>query len=139
MKSRRTKAGFLQHQLARRERQIVGVVYRLGQASVAELVANIPDPPTADSIRRTCHILVEKGVLKGHAISPRRKVYRPALAANRARRSALEGILETFFGGSSRMLVGTLVDLQRDNLTKEDIDRLTQMVDAAPKKKRDKT
>ena len=61
----------------------------------------------------------------------RRKVYRPALAPGKARRNALQHVIDTFFGGSSRMLVGTLIDLRRDDLTDEDVARLTQMVESA--------
>lgn len=79
--------------LSRRERQIMDAVYSLGEATVK----TIPDPPTSMSVRRLMHILVEKGQGKGREVS-----YRPRKAKAEAGQSALQGVLETFFGALSR-------------------------------------
>jgi predicted transcriptional regulator len=131
---RTKKSELLQQQLSRRERQIMGAVYRLRKATVAEVVENIPDPPTADAVRRLCHILEEKGYLKALAGSGPR-TYAPTVNLRSARKSALDNLLDTFFGGSPHTLVATLLDARRDDLSQEDIDRLTDMIDEAEKKK----
>ena len=79
--------------LSRRERQIMDAVYSLGEATVK----TIPDPPTSMSVRRLMQILVEKGQGKGREVS-----YRPRKAKAEAGQSALQGMLETFFGALSR-------------------------------------
>ena len=83
--------------LSRRERQIMDAVYSLGEATVKQVVETIPDPPTSMSVRRLMHILVEKGQGKGREVS-----YRPRKAKAEAGQSALQGVLETFFGALSR-------------------------------------
>ncbi len=128
----RKKREFQEHKLSRRERQIMQVVYRLGQATVAEITATVPEPPTADSIRRMCHILEDKGHLKAHS-DGNRKVYQPTVTSDNARTNALDNMLETFFAGSPHMLVATLLDAKRDQLSPDDIQRLTQLIENAEK------
>ncbi len=127
---RRRKKDILEHQLSRRERQIMGAVYRLGKASVAEIVDNIPDPPTQDAIRRMCHILADKGLLKARP-DGQRKVYSPTIDSNKARHSALDNVIDTFFGGSPGMLVAALLDDRKEELSGEDLERLTRLIDEA--------
>lgn len=127
---RSKKSDQLQHQLSRRERQIMGAVYRLGAASVADVVAHIPSPPTQDAVRRLCHILEDKGLLRSRSEGTRR-IYSPTVNLRTARRSALENVIETFFGGSPHMLVATLLDARRDELSADDVARLTEMIDEA--------
>jgi predicted transcriptional regulator len=128
----RKKKDVLEHHLSRRERQIMQAIYRLGSASVADVVENIPDPPTQDAVRRLCHILEEKGLLKARP-DGQRKVYSPTVDSESARRGALENLIDTFFGGSSRMLVATLLDARRDELSEDEIKRLTRMLEEAEK------
>ena len=130
MPRKKQKKDLLEHHLSRRERQIMGAVYRLGRASVADVVANIPDPPTQDAVRRLCHILEEKGLLKARP-DGQRKVYSPTVNSKNARRGALENMIDTFFGGSPHMLVAALLDARRDELSDEDVHRLTKMIESA--------
>ncbi len=128
----RKKREFQEHKLSRRERQIMQAVYRLGQATVVEITDNIPEPPTPDSIRRMCHILEDKGHLKAHADGTR-KVYQPTVTSDNARNNALDNVLETFFAGSPHMLVAALLDTKRDQLSGDDIQRLTRLIEDAEK------
>lgn len=124
------KKEFNELQLSRRERQIMRAVYRMGRATVAEIVESIPDPPTSDAVRRMCHILEEKGHLKAHAAGLA-KVYEPTVAASRARQNALQNVMETFFSGSPHLLVAALLDAKRDQLSVKDVERLTRMIEDA--------
>ncbi len=128
----RKKREFQEHKLSRRERQIMQAVYRLGQATVVEITDNIPEPPTPDSIRRMCHILEDKGHLKAHADGTR-KVYQPTVTSDNAGNNALDNVLETFFAGSPHMLVAALLDTKRDQLSGDDIQRLTRLIEDAEK------
>jgi len=114
--------------LSRRERQIMRAVYRQGRATVAEIVASLPDPPSPDSIRRMCHILEDKGHLRSVADGARR-VYRPTVARGRASRHALADVIDTFFSGSPHLLVATLLDTHRDQLSPQDVARLRRMIE----------
>ena len=130
--ARRKKKDVLAHQLSRRERQIMAAVYRLGPATVSDVVASIPDPPSSDAVRRLCHILKEKGLLRARRAGTR-NVFSPTVDPRTARRSALENLLDTFFGGSPHHLVATLLDTRRDKLSDEDLARLTEMIESAGK------
>jgi len=124
------KRVYREHELSRRERQIMQAIYRTGQATVADIVAVIPDPPTPDSIRRMCHILEDKGFLTSKTRGPSR-IYRPTVTQGRAARSALSDVVDNFFGGSPQMLVAALLDTHKDRLSPEDVARLRDLIDAA--------
>ena len=84
--------------LGHRERQIVEAVYRLGEASVGDVVAELIDPPSYSTIRAMLGVLADKGVLRFRR-DGKRYVYRPAVAAEVASQTALSNLLSTFFGG----------------------------------------
>lgn len=85
--------------LSRRERQILQVLFELGEGSVTDIRARLPDPPTATAVRTMLGILVERGHVRRRQ-QGRRKLYRSAVPAAKAGRSAFRRTLEMFFGGS---------------------------------------
>lgn len=113
----------------------MAAVYRLGRAGVAEVVSSIPDPPSSDAVRRLCHILREKGLLRARREGAR-NVFSPTVDPRTARRGALENLLDTFFGGSPHLLVAALLDSRRDELSDEDVARLTGMIESAEEARR---
>ena len=117
--------------LSRRERQIMDVVYRLGEASAAEIQENLPSPPSYSAVRAQLVILEEKGALT-HTKKSRRYIYRPTVAPHRAKRSALRRLLSTFYGGSAENLVASLLDPEDSKLPAKEIDRIRKMVEAIP-------
>src|SRR2546428_12358976 len=87
-------------ELGKRERQIREAVYRLGRASVAEVRAELPDAPSYSAVRGMMRFLEEKGQLR-HVQDGVRYVYLPTVAPSKARKSALERLVRTFFGGAA--------------------------------------
>ncbi len=128
--SKRAKREFTEHELSRRERQIMAAVYRLGKATVAEIVDEIPEPPTSDAVRRMCNILAERGFLRSRPDGAR-NVFHPTVPPAKARRTALDHLLQTFFRDSPHQLVATLLQARRKELSDEDVDRLTAMIEDA--------
>ena len=116
-------------ELSRRERQIMDAVYRTSQATVAEIHARIPDPPSINALRRLVTILEEKGHLKRTWDGPR-MTFVPTLARKKAARQALERVREIFFGGSAGQAAAALFE-ERDGLTEDDLAMLSQLIDAA--------
>ena len=57
--------------LSRRLNEIMDVVYRLGAASVAEILEELRDPPTDGAVRRMLNILAEKGLVEARYDGPR--------------------------------------------------------------------
>lgn len=114
--------------LSRRERQVVEAVYRLDEATVAEVQAELADPPGYDAVRTTLRLLEEKGVLR-HRRRGQRYVYRPVMAKSRARQGALRELVRTFFEGSAEAAALALLKLEHGDGAGEEIDRLRRLVD----------
>lgn len=85
--------------LSRRERQIMDIIYTAGEATVRQVQARLPEPPTDMAVRRMLQILEEKGQLRRRP-EGREVVYLPAQSKARAGLSALQHVLDTFFGGA---------------------------------------
>jgi predicted transcriptional regulator len=116
--------------LSRRERQIMDVVYRLGRPTAAEVQGGLPDPPSYSAIRALLRILEEKGHLRHERDGPR-YVFLPTVGRDKARRSALRRLVQTFFEGSTAQAVAALLGEPGTNLSGEDLDRLSRLIDAA--------
>jgi predicted transcriptional regulator len=119
--------------LSRRERQIMDVIYGRGQATAAEVVAALPDPPSYSAVRALLRILEQKGHLRHQEDGPR-YVFLPTVSRDRARRSALRNLVRTFFDGSPAQAAAALID--QADLSDEDVTRLTAMIDKARKEGR---
>lgn len=122
-------------ELSRRERQIMDIVYRLGEAGAAEVCGNLPDPPSYSAVRAMLRVLEEKGHLRHEERGPR-YVFHAIVSVESARRSALRRLLRTFFDNSLEEAVATLLDVESSNVTKEELDRLASMIDEARKEGR---
>ena len=114
-------------QLGRRERQIVEALYRLGKASVAEVRASLPDPPTYSAVRGMLNLLEEKGHVN-HQRDGIRYVYLPAIAPVRARQSALRHLVYTFFEGSTLAAAAALLEMSGNNLSTQDREHLAALI-----------
>ena len=122
----------VQLNLSRRERQIMDLIFQRGRATAAEVMENLPDPPSYSAVRATLRILEEKGHVQ-HEQNGLRYVFVPTLARETAKRSALEHLLQTFFNGSAEQAVATLLDESASRLSEEELDRLAQLIEKARK------
>jgi predicted transcriptional regulator len=116
--------------LGARERQILDAIYQLGEASVAEVLASLTDPPSYSAIRTMIRALETKGLLRHRQIGTK-YVYRPARSRESASRSALAHLMRTFFGGSATDTVAAVLDASASKLTDDDLERLEQIIDQA--------
>jgi BlaI family transcriptional regulator, penicillinase repressor len=116
--------------LSRRERQIMDVLYRDRQATAAEVLAALPDPPSYSAVRAMLRVLETKGHVR-HVADGTRYVYLPTVARERAGRPALAGVLETFFEGSTEKAVAALLELSPAGLSDEELDRLSRLIEQA--------
>lgn len=114
-------------QLGRRERQILEAVYRLGSASVNDVLAELPDPPSYSAVRTFLRILEEKGHLT-HTQEGAKYVYHPTKPRPPVAREALYKLMETFFGGRPEQIVNTLLTDEERQLSEEDLERLSAMI-----------
>jgi BlaI family penicillinase repressor len=116
--------------LARRERQIMDVVYRLGAATAAEVAAALPDPPGYSSVRTMLSILETKGHLR-HESRANRYVYLPVVPRTTARRRALRDLVSTFFDGSPKDAMVTLIEERGRELSAKDLAEIRRLIEAA--------
>lgn len=113
--------------LGRRERQIVDILYRLGKASVAEVLANLPDPPTYSAVRGMLNLLEEKGHVKRQRDGIR-FLYLPVVAPAKARQSALRHLVSTFFEGSTLAAAAALLDMSENKLSANEREQLAALI-----------
>ena len=119
-------------QLSKRERQIMDAVYARGEATVAEVMAAIPDAPVSGAMRTLLRILERKGHLARRKRG-RELVYRPIRGREPAGRSALARVLEVFFGGSLGDAVAAHLSDPRQaaKVTPEELRKLSDLIDQA--------
>ena len=116
--------------LSRRERQIMDVLYRAGRATAAEVQAGVPSPPGYSAVRTLLRILEEKGHVRHEQDGPR-YVYIPTVGRDKAKRSALTHVVNTFFDGSASQVMAALFELSPRDLADEEIVRLRELIDHA--------
>lgn len=121
--------------LSRRERQIMDIVFERSEATVADVLEALPDPPSYSAVRALMRILEEKGHLQHRKDGPR-YVYLATVPHRQARDSAMRRVLRTFFGGSASRAVAALLDMEADNLSDDELQHLAGLVDDARKKGR---
>ena len=121
--------------LTRREREIMDILHRRGRATAHEVLAELPDPPSYSAVRALLRLLEDRGHVR-HTQEDQRYVYRPVVARGDARRSALAHVVKTFFGGSVEDAVAALVDSSRTKLSRDELDRLSYLIDRARKEGR---
>lgn len=135
MERRMKKKTYLR--LSNRERQIMDILYRNGSATAAEVHEKLPDPPSYSAVRATLRILEEKGQVRHEQDGPR-YVFRPAVARDKAKRTAVRHLLSTFFDGSTELAVATLLDESASQLSEDDFKNLKKLIDEAESKGEDR-
>jgi predicted transcriptional regulator len=121
--------------LSRRERQIMDIVFRRGTATMRDVLADLPDPPSYSAVRALVRILEDKGHLQ-HSQDGPTYVYSPTQRPERARVSALAHVVTTFFGGSASETVAALLDLEGRALSEHELDELGALIEQARKEGR---
>ncbi len=121
--------------LSRRERQIMEILYQRGKASTAEVREAMVDPPSYSAVRAMLRVLEEKGQVK-HESEKLKYVYTPTIAREKARRSAVKHLLDTLFGGSPEQIVASLLDVSSSRLTREKLDRISEMIERVKRESR---
>lgn len=95
-------------ELGKREREILEAVFRLHEASVSDVRAELVDTPSYSAVRTMLGYLESKGYLR-HRQDGKRYLYSPTQDLTEARRSMVRHVVETFFRGSEEELVAMLL------------------------------
>ena len=116
-----------QDALARRERQIMDILYQLERATVGEVLAKLDGKPNYSTVRAQLRVLEEKGHVR-HEEHGLRYVYIPCVPREVARRSALRHLVETFFEGSTEKAVAALLGGEASRVSSGELDRLATLI-----------
>ena len=109
--------------LSRRERQVMDILHRRAEATVAEIMAELPDPPTYSAVRSVLRILGEKNLIRYKEDGPR-YVYFPAQDTEEARDDVLAHVVRTYFAGSPEQAVTALLRMSDVDMNDDEIERL---------------
>lgn len=116
--------------LSRRERQIMNIIYELGESTAAEVQKRLPDPPSYSAVRAMLAKLENKGHLEHREDGPR-YVFFATVPHEAAQTSALKQLVQTFFAGSTTKAVNALLGMSGEKLSKDELDNLAQAIDHA--------
>jgi predicted transcriptional regulator len=124
-----------QAHLTRREEQIMGILFRQGEASVSDFEELLPGSPTSGAVRRLLNILYSKGAIE-YRHDGARKIYRATMKKEKAGTKALEHVVDTFFSGSVTSTVGALFNNKKLKLSDEEKKMLSSLIKRAKEKGR---
>jgi predicted transcriptional regulator len=116
--------------LSRRERQIMEALYRLGKASAIEIRDAMPSPPTYTAVRTHLALLTDKGIIR-HERQGAKHIYEPVVPRDEMAKNVISGVIENFFGGSVERVVATLIEPGTADLSDEQLDRLSKLIQQA--------
>jgi predicted transcriptional regulator len=122
-------------ELGRRERQIVEILIRRGQATAAEVLADLPDPPSYSAVRGMLRLLEEKGHVRHEWAGPRH-VYRATQDPEEAGRTAARHLVRTFFNGSMESAVAAMLGASEEPPTAEELERLGELIERARRRRK---
>ena len=108
------------------------ILYQRGKGSASEVREAMEAAPGYSAVRAMLRVLEEKGHVK-HQAEGLKYVYVPVVARDKAKRSAVKHVMETFFNGSAEQIVAALLDVSSTRLTREELDRMSLMIEAAKK------
>jgi predicted transcriptional regulator len=111
------------------------ILYRLGRATAAEVLAQLAEPPSYSAVRALLRLLEERGHVRHEQDGPR-YVYAPTEPRESARRSALAHLVHTFFGGSAGQAVVALVEASGRDLSDDEVARLEAAIRRAKREGR---
>jgi predicted transcriptional regulator len=118
--------------LSRRERQIMEILYQRGRASASDVREAMKDAPGYSAVRAMLRVLEEKGHIR-HENEGLKYVYVPVVNRDKAKRSAVKHLVDTFFRDSPEQVVAALLDVSARRLTEEELERMAEMIDKARK------
>ena len=95
--------------LSRREREIMDVLFALGNsASADDIRERLSEPPTYSAVRAMLVKLEAKGVIR-HRAEGLRYIYSPTATRASAQKKALTQLMRVFFGGSASEAAAALL------------------------------
>lgn len=117
-------------ELGARERQIMDVIFMLGQASVGDVHARLNNAPSYSAVRTMIRLLESKGLLR-HTQEGTKYIYSPTTSKVSASKKAISHLIRTFFEGSATDAVAALFGAEK--LSEADLDKIEDLINDARK------
>src|SRR5437667_11875255 len=112
--------------LSRREREMMDIIFRAGKATAGEVLEGMSNRPSYSAVRATLRVLEQKGLLR-HEDDGTRYVFRPTVDRDKARQSALDHLMTTFFEGSVANVVASLIERAGEEFSPEELHRIARL------------
>ena len=106
------------------------VLYRLGEATVSEILQEMPGEPTYNTVRNKLTVMEEKGFVV-HRRQGKRYVYVPSESLKKAGRSVAQHLVETFFDGSPSSAALALLGMSAEEITGAELDEIEKWIQDA--------
>ena len=106
------------------------IIYRMGRATVGEVMERLTGEPAYSTVRAQLRVLEEKGHLR-HEEHGLRYVYLPKVPRHMVRQSALRHVVDTFFEGSAGKAVAALLGKEGFKISTEELDRISKLIEEA--------
>lgn len=120
--------------LSRREREIMDVLYALGDSATAEEIKEkLSDPPSYSAVRAMLAKLEAKGVIR-HRSEGLRYIYSPVTSRTAAQKKAVSNLMRVFFDGSASQAASAL--LKQEQWTDDELDALRKQIEDVRKNRR---
>ena len=116
--------------LSRRERQIMDVLFRLGEADVHAVQQRMPDRPSYNSVRVTLGILVDKGHVQRRK-EGRRYAYAPTVTSEAESEGVLKQATRTFCSVSPSQAILAMLDMSSDQLSEDELEEISEWIERA--------
>ncbi|HYE85834.1 MAG TPA: BlaI/MecI/CopY family transcriptional regulator [Vicinamibacterales bacterium] len=124
----------MMEKLSRREREILDVLYALGDSADAEQIRErLSDPPSYSAVRAMLAKLEAKGVIR-HRAEGLRYIYSPVTSRSAAQKKAVSNLMKVFFGGSASEAAAALI--KQEQWSDEELDALRKQIDDARRSRR---
>lgn len=124
----------LYDKLSKRERQIMEIILRKGEASAADVLDELNEPPSYSSVRALLSIMENKGYIE-HFREGKRYIYKARVVKDKMKRSMLKNVISTFFEGSAPKAISTILSLSSSDMSEKDYKELKKLIREAEKKK----
>src|ERR1700739_1107459 len=111
------------------------ILYAQGRLPAAAVREAMPDAPSYSAVRAMLRVLEEKGHVK-HQAEGLKYVYLPTVTRDKAKRSAVKHLMDTFFADSPAQVVAARLDVSPTRLTRDDLDRMAEMIERVKKEEK---
>lgn len=122
--------------LSKRERQIMEIIYRRGNASAMDVLEDLVDKPNYSTVRALLRILEEKGQVR-HEAKGQKYIFYPVISKDSAVKSAVKNLLSTFFNNSAEEAIAALLEIEKTKITDNDFERISDIIEKARKEEKD--